>query len=146
MARIAMSAIQIDLSPERITLRADGRVHTYSPVLHIMPSRNSGWRRVLLGSMQVALGGDPLTSQPAMSVPLFSRGGAVPSGLTKTDCLERFFRLAFKRLMDSYVFRTKPRVEVRGLASLNSALSGYQDRLLSEAIIKAGAGAVTMVD
>jgi hypothetical protein len=146
MVRIALSAIHVDLSPERITLRADGQVHAYTPVLHILPSRNSGWRRVLVEPTQVALGGDPLTSQPAESVPLFSGGAALPPGLSKADCLERFFRLAFKRLVDSYVFRTKPRVELRGLASLDSALAGYQRELLIEAMTKAGAGAVNVVD
>jgi hypothetical protein len=145
MVRFAMNAIQVDLSPERITLRADGRVHTYTPVLHILPGRNSGLRRILVGPMQVALGGDPLTSQPAQTVPLFAGGGLLPQELTKSDCLERFFRLAFKRLMDGYVFRTKPRVELRGLASLDLALAGYQRELLTEAMTKAGAGAVEIV-
>jgi hypothetical protein len=146
MARFAIQAIHLDLSPERIIVRADGQMNTYEPVLHLLPSENSGWRRALLGSMRTALGGDPLTTQPAYSVALFSGGGALPPGLSKADCLERFFRQAFKRLMVGYVFRTKPRVEVHGLATLESVLAGYQEGLLREALKTAGAGAVHIVD
>jgi hypothetical protein len=146
MARLAIRTIHLDLSPERIIVRADGQMSTYEPVLHLMPSENTGWRRALIGSMRMALGGDPLTDQPAYSVPLFSGGAKLPAGLSKADCLERFFRLAFKRVMDSYVFRTKPRVEVRGLARLEPALAGYQEELLRGALKTAGAGAVYIVD
>ena len=146
MARLAIQTIHLDLSPERVVVRADGQINTYQPVLHLLVSENSGWRRAVLGSMSMALGGDPLTVQPAYSVALFSGGAELPPGLSKADCLERFFRLAFKRLMVGYVFRTKPRVEVHGLARLEPALAGYQEGLLREALKTAGAGAVHIVD
>ena len=146
MARLAIQAIHLDLSPERVIIRADGRMTTYEPVLHLLHSENRGWRRAVFGSTRMALGGDPLTTQPAYSVPLFSGGAKLPLGLSKADCLERFFRLAFKRLMKGYVFRTKPRVEVHGLGRLEPALAGYQEGLLREALKTAGAGAVHIVD
>jgi hypothetical protein len=146
MARFAVQTIHLDLSPERIIVRADGQMSTYEPVLHLVLSESTGWRRALLGSMRMALGGDPLTTTPAYSIPLFSGGANLPPGLSKADCLGRFFRLAFKRLLEGYLFRIRPRVQVHGLAKLESALAGYQEGLLKAALKTAGAGAVHIVD
>jgi hypothetical protein len=146
MALLAIQTIHLDLSPERVIVRADGQMNTYEPVLLLLVSENTGWRRAVLGSMRMALAGDPLTAQPAYSVALFSGGAKLPPGLSKADCLERFFRLAFKRLMEGYLFRRKPRVEVHGLARLEPALAGYQEGLLREALKTAGAGTVHIVD
>jgi hypothetical protein len=145
MAPLAIRAIHLDLSPERVIVRGDGQMNTYEPVLHLLQAEATGWPQAALGSMRMALGGDPLTTQPAYSIPLFSSGARLPPGLSKADCLERFFRLAFKRLMDGYFFRMKPRVEVHGLATLEPALAGYQESLLTTALKAAGARTVQIV-
>ena len=146
MRVVPPNQVQIEIGPERVIVRADGQMNTYEPVLHLLQSQNTGWLRVLGGSLQMALGGDPLTTRPVYSVPLFSGGAELPPGLSKANCLERFFRVALKRLMDGYVFRTKPRVEVRGMARLESLLAGYQEGLLRDALKLAGARSVHVMD
>jgi hypothetical protein len=146
MALLAVQTIHLDLSPERIIVRAEGQMSTYEPILHLVLSEGTGGRGDLLASMRMVLGGDPLTTTPAYSIPLFSAGANLPPGLSKADCLEKFFRVAFKRLLEGYFFRTKPRVELHGLAKLESALAGYQDMVLKAALKTAGAGAVHIVD
>lgn len=51
MARLAIQTIHLDLSAERVTVRANGKMNTYEPVLHLLVSENAGWRRAILGSM-----------------------------------------------------------------------------------------------
>jgi hypothetical protein len=138
--------VQIEISSERVIVRADGQMNTYEPVLHLLQSESTGWLGGVRGSLRMALGGDPLTTQPVYSIPLFSGGAKLPPGLSKAECLERFFRLALKRLLDGYLFRAKPRVEVHGVASLESVLAGYQEGLLRNALKTAGAHSVHMMD
>ena len=146
MRVVPPNQVHIEISPDRVIVRADGQMNTYEPVLHLLQSQNTGWLRVFGGSLQMALGGDPLSTQPAYTVTLFSGGAKLPPGFSKADCLERFFRVALKRLMDSYVFRTKPHIELRGMARLESALAGYQEGLLRDALKTAGARSVHVMD
>jgi hypothetical protein len=83
--------------------------------------------------------------RPAMGVHLvrlFDPTSQAPPGLSKADCLEVFFRYALKTLLSKSLFRVKPVVQVYGGSGLAQALGGYQDSVLRQALMRAGASRV----
>ncbi len=138
-----INTIAVAVTPHAITISADdGQALTLLPRLLVAERPPTRWERILGRQRLARLYGD-LPIDTLVSIDLFSSTSPDHLALDKEWCLGVFFRLAFKRLIDTHVFRVRPHVTVTGLRTLDSALAGFQCPLFQRALLWAGARTVT---
>jgi hypothetical protein len=127
--------IVLTISKDRVELRADEALFVYRPVIYFEATPENP--RVL------GIGDDRVPAPPSVRVDLFKPGGRLPLGVSKPIALDRFFRYLMKLVVDRYLFRVKPDIEVVGAESLEPILAGYQEQILEKALEGAGARNLT---
>lgn len=121
------SDLDVTISPSIVHFKCNGRTESHTPIIYVAPDTHQ----------LLAVGTSPVPSLHTR-VELFGTSGSRQIKLSKQDCLAMFFRYAFSRLLNRWIF-IRPRVNVHGSNSLDPILCGYQEGILREAIEKAGA-------
>ena len=94
----------------------------------------------------VAIGDRDVVTRPAFRVALFDSSTRLPDSLSKALCLTLFFRFLIATVSPPGLLSRKPRVIVRGVASLAPMFAGYERDLLRHALEEAGARTVDFAD
>jgi hypothetical protein len=115
--------IEVDIRPETVVFRCQGRSYTVAPVVYLSLERENPR---LLGV------GAPLDDEAYEPVALFAPG-PMPDRyqIDKGICLQAFFHHAFRQVNPSFWFR--PRVAFYGADSLEPLLNGYAQMVLGTA-------------
>lgn len=123
--------IIVEIGLERVTCRdGDNPPLELQPVIYL--SVDSRAPKLL------SVGQPPADGTPAIRVELFSPEPP-PPGISKLDCLARFFTWVLKSLLDRHLFRLRPDVSVLGAERLAGRFGGYERDLLANALERAGA-------
>lgn len=122
--------IEVDLSPDAVALRCRGRSVSLRPVVHL--STTSQQPQVL------AVGDAGGFTEPHQSVELFRPTPYLGVALSKGACLEAFFVYALHSVVPARVL-VRPRMVVSGAGTLRDFLGGYEELVIGEVAVKAGA-------
>jgi hypothetical protein len=123
--------IMVEITLERVIFRdADTPPLEVVPVIYLAPDTS----RVKV----LSVGNPPADGTPALRVELFATDSP-PAGVSKYDCLERFFIWGLKTVVDRHLFRIRPNVRVLGAERLAARFGGYERDLLTNALQHAGA-------
>ena len=123
--------IIVELTLERVTFRdADTVPLELLPVVYLAQDS----RRTKL----LSVGQPPSDGTPSVRVELFAPGPP-PTGISKYDCLQRFFAWALKVIVDRHLFRIRPDVRIWGAERLAGLFGGCERDLLANALQGAGA-------
>ena len=123
------------ISQDRVEVRADEALFAFRPVIYFEATAENP---KILG-----IGDDRVPVAPNVRLDLFKPGGHLPAAISKPIALDRFFRYLMKLVIDRYIFRVKPDIEVVGAESLEPILAGYQEQVLEKALEGAGARSLT---
>ncbi len=124
--------IEVTVTAEIISLKCKDKVESFETVIYITPDNKK--------PHVLAVGGSA-PKEPHVRINLFSLN-EFPSSYSawKKNCLVAFLEYAFRRVLNqSGLPMLKPSVTFTGANSLESILCGYQDALLRDAAIEAGA-------
>jgi len=123
--------IQIEVSPDRFVFTRNDEVKSLKTTVFL--SDDSKKRRVL------GIGDDFVATQPNVCIRLFQENDAgILPALGKSECLDAYFRYAFRLITRRSAF-VRPLVVFRNSESLNTLLCGYQDKVLLNSAMNAGA-------
>lgn len=125
---IFQNEIQCIVSPEHFQFSAGGKKISLKTFLDI----TEGERGKIM-----SIGEDACHQEPVQRVFLFKTTSNTFK-FRKIDYLEVYFRYAFKRVSNKLII-IRPTIIFRNTTSLISILSGYEDYILEQAAVKAGA-------
>ena len=137
------SALDFDVADEIVVSNKDICI-VAAPILHLGPLQ-----RTLMNGIQrnvMGIGRDTPALDVDCSVRLFAEQ-PMPADVRRerSRYLGRFFRVVFREVIGSYVFKVKPKVRVSGFAAINALPAGYTTPQLQQALREAGAFAVEFV-
>jgi len=87
--------------------------------------------------------GDEARRAPGRVVELFEP--AQPDEPARFDTLVTFFRYVLALTMTGHLFRVRPTVRVRGVGALRGLMNGYEEQVVRDALLRAGAARVEFV-
>jgi hypothetical protein len=128
-AKAFVNDIHVSITLEDVSFRQGQNTLSFKPL--VVVSRGPTPKIVAVGERV------PVT-EPVTEVNLFDCKSLGSTPEEKYDCLERFFRYAF-RLLSKRSTVLRPRVVISATPELSTALCGYEGALLTSACLSAGA-------
>ena len=129
--------IVVEVSPDRFVFRRENEFKSLKTKIYLSAEINAP---TVLG-----VGEEYVPTQPSRCIKLFeeNKNGSFKD-LVKAECLEAFFRHAF-RLITKRSAMIRPKIVFKNTLSLNNILCGYQNSILASAAVNAGARECTFV-
>ncbi len=125
----AVPKISVDFTPTDIIFRHKEKTIRLLPIVYLSKTDNP--------PLVLDVGSQTAPESEHIEVHIFSSDKIDTPGLKKEDCLKAFVMHALKELMPRYFIR--PKILINQSALLNDRLCGYQEMVLKEAFLSAGA-------